>query len=122
MSSIITETLLTLQNEVGFYLSGLYVGDDRVHLLFLLTPNQSLAEVVKKVKGWKEKVLREHFWDLNKLPSLWTSGCWVETFRIKNLAQMKAYLDRKEEHRGRWEAKLSPTEVGAQENSSSNTG
>jgi len=116
MAAVIAETLLSLQEERAFHLLGLYVGDDHVHILFSLAPKESLADFIKLAKGRTAKVLRERFESLRKLPSLWTSGYWVESLGAKSLWQMKAYLDKQGEHHGKWATgkQLSPTEVGAQ--------
>ena len=105
MATVIAETLLALQEEIAFHLLGLYVADDHVHILFSLAPRESLADFIKLAKGRSAKVLREQFQSLKTLPNLWTSGYWIESLGAKSLWQMKAYLDKQEEHHGKWTGK-----------------
>jgi len=52
---------------------------DHVHLFVRSTPNYSVSYIVKILKGYSSRLLRQKFIHLNKYKSLWASGYFCET-------------------------------------------
>ena len=52
---------------------------DHVHMFVSVYPQQSIPDVVKKIKGATSHKLREEFLQLKNMPSLWTRSYFVST-------------------------------------------
>ncbi len=58
------------------------VSEDHVHILIQISPRESVAEVVKILKGGTSKVVRAEFPELEEFlwgDSLWADGYFAET-------------------------------------------
>jgi putative transposase len=63
-------------------LSEMSVQEDHVHMLVQISPRESVAEVVKILKGGTSKVIRSEFPELEEFlwgDSLWADGYFAET-------------------------------------------
>jgi len=63
-------------------LSEMSVQEDHVHMLVQISPSESVAEVVKILKGGTSKVIRSEFPELEEFlwgDSLWADGYFAET-------------------------------------------
>ena len=63
-------------------LSEMSVQEDHVHILVQISPRESVAEVVKILKGGTSKVIRSEFPELEEFlwgDSLWSDGYFAET-------------------------------------------
>lgn len=63
-------------------LSEMSVHEDHVHILVQISPRESVAEVVKTLKGGTSKILRSEFPELEEFlwgDSLWADGYFAET-------------------------------------------
>ncbi len=52
---------------------------DHVHMFISVYPQQSIPDVVKRIKGATSHKLREEFPQLKNMPSLWTHSYFVST-------------------------------------------
>lgn len=52
---------------------------DHVHMFVSVYPQQSIPDVVKKIKGATSHQLREEFSQLKNMPTLWTRSYFVST-------------------------------------------
>ena len=63
-------------------LSEMSVQEDHVHMLVQISPRESVAEVVKILKGGTSKIIRSEFPELEEFlwgDSLWADGYFAET-------------------------------------------
>jgi putative transposase len=63
-------------------LSEMSVKDDHVHILIQIWPRESIADVVKKLKGGTSRVIRTEFPELEEFlwgDSFWSDGYFAET-------------------------------------------
>jgi putative transposase len=63
-------------------LSEISVNEDHVHILVQISPRESVAEVVKILKGGTSKIIRSEFPELEEFlwgDSLWADGYFAET-------------------------------------------
>ncbi len=66
---------------------------DHVHLLMEVDPQYGIHKVVKQIKGYSSRILREEFpWLKSRLPSLWTNSYFVSTVGGAPLAIIKQYI------------------------------
>ncbi|SHK45576.1 IS200/IS605 family transposase [Alicyclobacillus tolerans] len=67
---------------------------DHVHLLIKCDPQYGIHKVVKQLKGYTSKVLRDEFKSLkSRLPSLWTNAYFVATVGTVQLDVIKKYIE-----------------------------
>ncbi len=52
---------------------------DHVHMFVSAYPQQSIPNIIKRIKGATSHKLREEFSQLGKMPSLWTRSYFVST-------------------------------------------
>src|SRR5437868_11824554 len=58
---------------------------DHIHLFFKADPTMSISYIIKTLKGYSSRILRQEFMHLNKFKHLWASGYFCET--IGNISQ-----------------------------------
>jgi len=90
--------LVTICQEREYHLLGLQVQPDHLHILISLKPKEKLSFVVQLLKGRTSRELRKKYSQLSKLPALWTPAYFVRSLGEVNTAQIKAYLDRQDDH------------------------
>jgi len=90
--------LVAICKERDYRLLGLQVQPDHLHILISLKPKEKLSFVVQMLKGRTSRELRKKYSQLSKLPALWTPAYFVRSLGEVNTAQIKAYLDRQDEH------------------------
>src|SRR5665213_1348009 len=66
LNELITEKITELGGEIG----ALEVMPDHVHLFCRMTPNLAPCEIVRRVKGYTSRVLRQEFPELRWMRSL----------------------------------------------------
>ena len=67
---------------------------DHVHLLIKCDPQYGIHKVVKQLKGYTSKVLRDEFKSLkSRLPSLWTNSYFVATVGTVQPDVIKKYIE-----------------------------
>lgn len=67
---------------------------DHVHLLIKCDPQYGIHKVVKQLKGYSSRVLRDEFKYLkSRLPSLWTNSYFVATVGTVQLDVIKKYIE-----------------------------
>lgn len=62
--------------EQKWIIRELAIMPDHVHLFVQVNPEDSASDVVRHVKGYTSRVLRERHPELLKLPSLWTRSAF----------------------------------------------
>ena len=76
-------------------LSEMNVQEDHVHILIQIWPRESVADVVKRLKGGTSKVIRTEFPELEEFlwgDSFWADGYFAETVGKVEEAIMAKYI------------------------------
>ncbi|MCI0184620.1 IS200/IS605 family transposase [Sulfoacidibacillus ferrooxidans] len=94
----IDERLKALLSEKATYIQAeiveMEIMPDHVHLLIKCDPQYGIHKVVKQLKGYTSKVLRDEFKSLkSRLPSLWTNSYFVATVGTVQLDVIKKYIE-----------------------------
>ena len=67
---------------------------DHIHILMEVAPQLGIHKVVKTLKGYTSKVLRQEFPYLRtKMPTLWTNSYFVSTVGDAPLEVIKQYIE-----------------------------
>lgn len=66
---------------------------DHCHLFLNCLPTQSPSDVMKYIKGYTSKILREEFEYLNKMPNLWTRSYFCSTAGNVSSETIKQYVE-----------------------------
>ena len=67
---------------------------DHVHLLIEVDPQFGIHKLVKNIKGYTSKILRQEFKELRtKIPTLWTNSYFVATVGGAPLSIIKQYIE-----------------------------
>nr|WP_281261225.1 IS200/IS605 family transposase [Desmospora activa] len=75
-------------------ISRMEIMPDHVHLLIQCDPQFGIHKVVKHLKGYPSRVLRQEFPHLkSRIPSLWTNVYFVATVGTVSLEVVKQYTE-----------------------------
>ncbi|MEG1299703.1 MAG: IS200/IS605 family transposase [Erysipelotrichaceae bacterium] len=66
---------------------------DHAHMFLNCLPTQSPSEVMKQIKGCTSRILRDEFYMLTKMPSLWTRSYFVSTAGNVSSETIKQYVE-----------------------------
>lgn len=90
LKELIEETCIKLNVEI----IEMEILSDHVHLLMDVDPQYGIHKVVKQVKGYSSKILRNEFsWLRSRIPTLWTNSYFVSTVGTAPLAVIKEYIE-----------------------------
>lgn len=90
LKELIREVCVKRQAEI----LELEVMPDHVHLLVEVAPQYGIHRLVKEVKGFSSRILRQEFKSLTtRLPTLWTNSYFVSTAGGSPLAVIKQYIE-----------------------------
>jgi putative transposase len=68
---------------------------DHVHLLVEVDPQFGIHKLIKRIKGYSSRILRQKFpWLKSRLPTLWTNSYFVSTVGGAPLEIIKQYIER----------------------------
>ncbi|MBC7571841.1 MAG: IS200/IS605 family transposase [Spirosoma sp.] len=88
------EIVLEVAKENDWQIATLEVMPDHIHLFVKVTPMDSPANIVARIKGRSSFVLRNEFPDLKtRLPSLWTRSYYVESIGSISAEAITQYID-----------------------------
>jgi putative transposase len=91
------ELLITKAREIQIELVEMEVMPDHCHLLIQCAPQFGIHRVVKHLKGYTSRILRQEFSHLKSaLPSLWTNSYFVATVGAVSLEVVKRYIEMQE--------------------------
>lgn len=80
--------------EVRAEIIEMEVMPDHVHLLVEVDPQFGIHRLIKLIKGYSSRILRQEFGQLrSRLPSLWTNSYFVATVGGAPLAVIKQYIE-----------------------------
>ncbi len=66
---------------------------DHTYMFLNCLPTQSPSNIMKDIKGYTSKILREEFEILSKMPSLWTRNYFVSTAEMVSEDIIKGYIE-----------------------------
>lgn len=85
--------IITAKCEVkGWKIKELAIQPDHIHLFVQIWPQDSVASVVKEVKGITAFELRKKFPQLLKLPSMWTRSYFAATVGNVSSETIQKYI------------------------------
>jgi len=88
------ELILEKQKDYDYEVLEMEVMNDHVHLLLDINPTIGVCEVVKKIKRYTSKTLREEFPSLkSRIPTLWTLSKFISTVGSVSLETVKKYIE-----------------------------
>ncbi len=88
------EIIIEKTKELKSELIELEIMPDHVHLLIEVDPQFGIHKLVKNIKGYTSKILRQEFKELTtKLPTLWTNSYFIATVGGAPLSIIKQYIE-----------------------------
>ena len=88
------EIIIKKTKELKSELIELEIMPDHVHLLIEVDPQFGIHKLVKNIKGYTSKILRQEFKVLTtKLPTLWTNSYFISTVGGAPLSIIKQYIE-----------------------------
>ena len=88
------QIVMSMQEEQNFYVLGMEVMLDHVHLLLDIDPTIGVNVVVARIKGKTAHILNREFPELTrKLPTLWTRSKFIATVGSVSLEVVKKYIE-----------------------------
>ena len=88
------QIVISMQDEQNFYVLGMEVMPDHVHLLLDIDPTIGVNVVVARIKGKTAHILNREFPELKrKLPTLWTRSKFIATVGSVSLEVVKKYIE-----------------------------
>lgn len=66
---------------------------DHSHMFLNCLPTLSPSDIMRQIKGYTSKILREEFLELSKIPSLWTRSYFVSTAGSVCSETIKKYVE-----------------------------
>ena len=94
IESRLKELFLKKAKEIQTEIVEMEIMPDHVHLLIKCDPQYGIHKVVKHLKGYTSRILRDEFKTLkSRLPSLWTNSYFVATVGTVQLDVIKKYIE-----------------------------
>ena len=88
------QIVMSMQEEQNFYVLGMEVMPDHVHLLLDIDPTIGVNIVVARIKGKTAHILNREYPELTrKLPTLWTRSKFIATVGSVSLEVVKKYIE-----------------------------
>ncbi len=83
-----------------WWVEELKILSDHVHMLIQIHLDESVSEVVQRLKGGTSRVLRQEYPELTEFvwgDSFWADGYFAETIGERNVKDVKAYIKENKE-------------------------
>ena len=88
------QIVISMQEEQNFYVLGMEVMPDHVHMLLDIDPTIGVNVVVARIKGKTAHILNKEYPELTrKLPTLWTRSKFIATVGSVSLEVVKKYIE-----------------------------
>ena len=79
--------------ELNINIIAIECDKDHVHIFLNCLPTMSPSDIMKSLKGYTSKILRNEFNELSKMPSLWTRSFFVSTAGNVCSETIKKYVE-----------------------------
>lgn len=86
------------QEAYNYTVRAIEVMPDHIHLLAAIPPHIAVTEVVRKIKGFTAFKLRQEFFGLKRIRSLWTRSKFVASTGGVTLEVLKQYVEHQKEN------------------------
>ena len=88
------QIVMSMQEAQNFYVLGMEIMPDHVHMLLDIDPTIGVNVVVARIKGKTAHILNREFPELTrKLPTLWTRSKFIATVGSVSLDVVKKYIE-----------------------------
>ena len=88
------QIVISMQEEQNFYVLGMEVMPDHVHMLLDIDPTIGVNVVIARIKGKTAHIPNREFPELTrKLPTLWTRSKFIATVGSVSLEVVKKYIE-----------------------------
>lgn len=88
------ELIIAVCNQLNVDIIEMEIMPEHVHLLLEIHPQLGIHKVVKQIKGYSSRILRDEFpWLKSRIPTLWTNSYFVSTVGGAPLAIIKQYIE-----------------------------
>lgn len=88
------ELIIAVCNQLNVDIIEMEIMPEHVHLLLEIHPQLGIHKVVKQIKGYSSRILRDEFpWLKSRIPTLWTNSYFVSTVGGAPLAVIKQYIE-----------------------------
>ena len=79
--------------ELNINIIAIECDKDHEHIFLNCLPTMSPSDIMKSLKGYTSKILRNEFNELSKMPSLWTRSFFVSTAGNVYSETIKQYVE-----------------------------
>lgn len=88
------ELIIAVCNQLNVDIIEMEIMPEHVHLLLEIHPQLGIHKVVKQIKGYSSRILRDEFpWLKSRIPTLWTNSYFISTVGGAPLAVIKQYIE-----------------------------
>lgn len=87
------ELVNTISEEMNLKVIALECDIDHVHLFINAKPTISPSKIMYHLKGRTSRIIRQEFYKLSKMPSLWTRSYFVSTAGEVSSETIKKYVE-----------------------------
>ena len=88
------ELIIEVCNQLSVDIIEMEIMPEHVHLLLEVHPQLGIHKVIKQIKGYSSRILRNEFsWLKSRIPTLWTNSYFISTVGGAPLAVIKQYIE-----------------------------
>ena len=88
------ELVIEVCNQLSVDIIEMEIMPEHVHLLLEVHPQLGIHKVIKQIKGYSSRILRNEFpWLKSRIPTLWTNSYFISTVGGAPLAVIKQYIE-----------------------------
>ena len=86
--------IIEVCNQLNVDIIEMEIMPEHVHLLLEVHPQPGIHKVIKQIKGYSSRILRNEFpWLKSRIPTLWTNSYFISTVGGAPLAVIKQYIE-----------------------------
>lgn len=89
----LTELIHEKANELECEVISLAIEPDHVHLFLNCPPTLSPMQIMHRIKGYSAYVLRQEFYNLKRMPSMWTRSYFCSTAGSVSSTTIQKYIE-----------------------------
>jgi putative transposase len=89
----LTELIYEKAKELDCEVISLAIEPDHVHLFLNCPPTLAPMQIMHRIKGYSGYVLRQEFYNLKKMPSMWTRAYFCSTAGNVSSTTIQKYID-----------------------------
>ena len=76
-----------------WYISELKIKEDHIHMIIQISPKDSIADVINRLKGASSRVIRKEYPELEEF--LWGDSLWADGYFAESVGQVNEDVVRK---------------------------